>query len=310
MKEPASAFIKSAAIESGFDRVGIAKAEHLHPESERLAEWLSRGFHATMSWMDRTREKREDPSRILDGARSVISLAKNYYHPALHPEDSLKISRYAWGKDYHIVIGKMLDRLVGILQPHFPGKRFISYCDTGPVMDKVWAQRSGIGWIGKHTNVINSESGSWFFLSEIITDLECEFDVPALDHCGMCRECIDACPTGAIVEPYVLDSNKCISFLTIENRTGEIPEPYSGLLDNWVFGCDICQDVCPWNIKFQKPTDEPDFAPNEENLNLNAELFHLMTEDEFSKRFAKSPVKRAKLGGMKRNVDAAAAKKR
>jgi epoxyqueuosine reductase len=198
----------------------------------------------------------------------------------------------------------MLKRYVGRLRGRFPENNFLYYCDTGPVMEKVWAQRAGIGWIGKHTNLINQEIGSWLFLSEVISDLRCDYDVPALDHCGSCRECIDACPTEAIVEPFVLDANRCISFLTIENRDDAIPEKYLSKFDSWVFGCDICQDVCPWNLKFQTPTDERAFAPRDENMNLKPGDIHLITKENFEERFRGSPVKRARYEGFQRNARA------
>ncbi len=299
-----SEFVESAALEEGFDLVGIAAAQRLESESERLNRWLDRGYQATMNWMSRDVDKRADPLRLLPGARSVISLGKNYYVPVDHPAGTAKISRYAWGNDYHIVIGDMLKKYTKRLSEKFAGKKFMYYCDTGPVMDKVWAQRAGIGWIAKHTNVITREIGSWIFLAEVVTDLECSYDEPAVDHCGSCRACIDACPTDAIVEPYVLDSNKCISFLTIENRDSEISGELAAKLDNWVFGCDICQDVCPWNEKFQKESHESAFAPREENLNLKAIDIHLMTREDFSARFRQSPVKRAKFEGFQRNARA------
>ncbi|MGO9481888.1 MAG: tRNA epoxyqueuosine(34) reductase QueG [Candidatus Kryptoniota bacterium] len=234
----------------------------------------------------------------------MISLAKNYYTPVNYEVSCLKISRYAWGDDYHSVVGAMLKKYVDRLRGHFPENKFLYYCDTGPVMDKVWAQRAGIGWIGKHTNVINPEIGSWIFLSEVITDVVCDYDLPEADHCGSCRACLDACPTEAIVEPYVLDASRCISFLTIENKDEIIPDSLASKVDNWVFGCDICQDVCPWNKKFQAPTDNPAFEPREENLNLKAGNIHLMSRDEFAERFRQSPVKRAKYEGFRRNAEA------
>lgn len=297
-------FVKESASEEGFDLVGIAEAKQLDEESSHLREWLNRDYHGTMHWMERNFDKRTDPRKVLAGVKSVISLGKNYYSPVKHLDGSAKISRYAWGDDYHIVVGNMLKSYVKKLREKFGTKNFLYYCDTGPVMDKVWAQNAGIGWIGKHTNLISQEIGSWFFLGEVFTDLECEYDVPAVDHCGSCRECIDACPTDAIVEPYMLDANKCISFLTIENRDDEIPAELAPKLENWVFGCDICQEVCPWNEKFQTPTDNPAFAPRIENLNLKAEDIHLMTREGFTERFYKSPLKRAKYEGLRRNAEA------
>ncbi|HUI30653.1 MAG TPA: tRNA epoxyqueuosine(34) reductase QueG [Candidatus Acidoferrales bacterium] len=299
-----ASFMRESAREEGFDLVGITGAEYLTEESLHLREWLNRGYHGTMDWMEKNFEKRINPGKILDGARTVISLGKNYYVPVNHDADFLNISRYAWGDDYHLVVGKMLSKYVGKLQKQFPAGKFLYYCDTGPLMDKVWAQRAGLGWIGKHTNVINREIGSWIFLSEVITDIICDYNEPEVDHCGSCRECIDACPTEAIVEPYVLDANKCISFLTIENKDEKIPDDLSSKLSNWVFGCDICQDVCPWNKKFQVSTDEPGFFPRSENLNLKAGEVHLMSGEEFAERFHQSPVKRAKHEGFQRNAKA------
>lgn len=299
--------IKKLALDEGFDAVGIARAEPLGPESARLREWLSRGREATMTWMAENVGKRSDPTKVLEGARSVISLAKNYYAPFEYQEATAKISRYAWGDDYHVVVDGMLKSLVGKLRERWTDRKFVYYCDTGPVMDKAWAQRAGVGWIGKHTNVINRRLGSWVFLSEVITDLDCVYDEPAVDHCGTCRACIDACPTDAIAEPYVLDSNRCISFLTIENRGEAIPEQFVPDLENWVFGCDICQDVCPWNIRFGTATNEEAFLPREGILNLKVEDIHLMTRKDFSDRFRRSPVKRAKYSGLKRNAEALSA---
>ncbi len=303
-KNGVSDFIKESATNEGFDLVGIAEAGSLGEESSRLKEWLNHGYQATMNWMEKNVDKRADPREVLEGARSVISLARNYYTPSIHAEGSAKISRYAWGEDYHLIIGEMLKRYVEKLKTRFSSNKFLSYCDTGPVMDKVWAQHGGIGWIGKNTNLINQEIGSWIFLAEVITDLECEYDSPAMDHCGSCRDCLDACPTQALIEPYILDSSKCISFLTIENRDPDIPPALSRKLDNWIFGCDICQDVCPWNKKFETPTDEPAFSPKEGILNLKVEDIHLMTRKEFAVRFNRSPVKRTKFEGLRRNAEA------
>lgn len=303
-KKTSTSFVKQLASEKGFDLAGIAEACRLDEESAHLAGWLSRGYHAAMRWMETNADKRADPVRVLEGARSVVSLGKNYYTPSQHSDSSAKISRYAWGDDYHLVIGEILKEMAAELSARFPGNKFLWYCDTGPAMDKAWARRAGIGWIGKHTNVINRRIGSWIFLAEIITDLDLDYDLPETDHCGSCRACIDACPTNAIVEPYILDANKCISFLTIENREDTIPGEFVPNLDNWLFGCDICQDVCPWNRKFATSSDDPAFLPRGENLNLKPQDIHLMTREEFAERFRRSPVKRAKYEGLQRNAGA------
>ena len=240
--------IKQRAYDLGFCKVGIARADRLSQESGRLNDWLRRGYHGTMRWMESKLEKRADPRNILPGAKSVLSVALNYYTDARHADDASigKVSRYAWGDDYHDVLTQLLDKLLEQIRTIEPSAVGIAYVDTGPVMDKVWAQRAGIGWEGKHTNVITQEYGSWVFLGEIILNLELAYDEPATDHCGSCTLCIEACPTQAIVEPYVLDSNRCISYLTIEHR-GEIPPEFSAQFEGWIYGCDICQDVCPWN---------------------------------------------------------------
>ncbi|MGB9592250.1 MAG: tRNA epoxyqueuosine(34) reductase QueG [Candidatus Kryptoniota bacterium] len=297
--------IKRIAREESFDLVGISKISRLDPEAERLGEWIRRGYDADMDWIKRSYEKRVDPGRILENAKTIISFGKNYYTPFSISGGSLKISRYAWGDDYHIILNRKLKNVVVKLKEQCKEGNFVYYCDTGPVMEKAWANRAGLGWVGKNTNLINQEIGSWFFLSEIITDVECdEYDVQAMDHCGTCRKCLDACPTNALVEPYVLDSNKCISFLTIENKKSYIEPNIAGRLEGWIFGCDICQEVCPWNQKFQKPTEESEFYPRKGNLNLKAEDVHQMSLEEFNARFWKSPVKRAKLTGLKRNITA------
>lgn len=296
--------IKTKALELGFSRVGVACAQSLESEGVRLQQWLSRGYHGTMEWMQKNLEKRTDPSLLLPNARSVISLALNYYTPAEHSQDieTGKISRYAWGDDYHLVMTSRILQLVDCIKTESPGINAKVYVDTGPVMDKAWAVRAGIGWLGKHTNVITKEYGSWVFLGEIILDVELEYDEPILDFCGSCTACIEACPTDAIVEPYFLDSTKCISYLTIEHR-GPIPEELKPRFDNWVYGCDICQDVCPWN-RFQQPTGEQAFFPRTENVKpLLADLGNISAE-EFTRRFKKSPVKRTKRNGMIRNAKA------
>jgi len=296
--------IKTKAAELGFAKVGIARADALTQEGAGLQEWLARGYHGTMEWMERNLEKRVDPQVILAGAKSVVSVAMNYYADVRHSDDPRvgKISRYAWGDDYHLVMTPRIQKLLDCIKSEKPDVNAKVYVDTGPVMDKAWAVKSGIGWLGKHTNVITKEYGSWVFLGEIILDVELEYDDPIADSCGTCRACIDACPTGAIVEPYVLDSNKCISYLTIEHR-GEIRGDLKPKFENWVYGCDICQDVCPWN-SFQQQTKEEAFLPREANDAPKLEELETMTEGEFSRRFHRSPVKRTKLQGLKRNVRA------
>lgn len=295
--------VKAKALEVGFTKVGIARAEELTEEDDRLRAWLARGYHGTMDWMARNVEKRTDPRRIVPGAASVICVALNYYTPVQHADDpnTGKISRYAWGDDYHDILLTKLKMLWQWMQREFPGIEGRYYVDTGPVMEKVWAQRAGIGWIGKHTNVITQELGSWVFLGEIITTLELQEDLPATDHCGTCTLCVEACPTQAIVEPYVLDSNRCISYLTIEHR-GDIDGELGRRFEGWIYGCDICQDVCPWNHKFATESPEARFQPRPGNQAPRLDAWHAMTPQEFSERFRGSAIKRTKVAGLKRNI--------
>ena len=246
-------------------------------------------------------EKRADIKKILPEAKSVISLGLNYYFAGKYSNEKNKgkVSRYAWGKDYHLIIWAMLDELEEELKKVDPTFESISYVDTGPVMDKAWAVRSGLGWLGKHTNIINREIGSWFFIANIITNCEFDYSDQILDFCGTCTACIDACPTDAIIQEYVIDSNKCISYLTIENKE-QISEEFKDKFDSWIFGCDICQDVCPWNQKFPVETMIKDFHPQNKELNLNEVIE--MKEEEFREKFKTSPIKRAKLSGLKRNA--------
>jgi epoxyqueuosine reductase len=285
----------------GFELVGFAKADELKSESKNLKEWLDKNYQAGMDYMSKNFEKRKDVKQILPQAKSVISLGLNYYTPDSHTTDDTtgKVSRYAWGKDYHLIIWAMLDELEGELKIIDPQFESISYVDTGPVMDKAWAVRAGIGWLGKHTNVINREIGSWFFIANIITNREFDYSKQIPDFCGTCTACLDACPTNAIIQEYIVDANKCISYLTIENK-GEISAEFKGKFDNWLFGCDICQDVCPWNQKFPVETLIKDFQPQNKELNLDEVIE--MNEEEFKIKFKTSPIKRAKLNGLKRNA--------
>jgi epoxyqueuosine reductase len=287
----------------GFDLVGFAKAEVLIEESNKLKEWLRRGYHSGMKYMERNLEKRKNVDEILPGAKSIISLALNYYTDETYSNDPEKgkISRYAWGKDYHLVIWDKLIVLENILKGLDPAFDSISYVDTGPVMDKVWAKRAGLGWLGKHTNLINKEFGSWIFLSNIITNYEFNYSKEIEDFCGSCTACIEACPTNAIVEEYVIDSNKCISNLTIENK-GDIPPKFKSKFDRWIYGCDVCQDVCPWNTKFTQITDLQEFRANKGSTEILLDDVLSMDNTEFKKRFSISPIRRAKLNGLKRNA--------
>ena len=293
--------ITQKALEIGFSKIGFADSKPLDNESERLSEWLGRGYHGSMEWMERSGSKRRDPTEVLQGSRTVISLALNYYTDPQHTDEAGtgKISRYAWGDDYHDIITTMLKRLWTWMQAEFPGAEGRYYVDTGPVMEKVWAQRAGLGWIGKHTNLITQDMGSWVFLAEILTTLQVDPDQPGTDHCGTCTLCIEACPTGAIAEPYVVDSNRCISYLTIEHR-GDFPRelPFEG----WIYGCDICQDVCPWNERFAVPTPDTRFQPREGNTAVPLADWAEMNQEEFSRQFKASPVKRTKKDGLIRNI--------
>jgi epoxyqueuosine reductase len=293
--------VSQKAKQVGFDLIGFAKADVLENESNNLKEWLNKKYQAGMDYMSKNFDKRKDVRKIIPEAKSIISLGLNYYTPEEYSnqKNKGKISRYAWGKDYHLIIWSMLNELEEELKKIDPQFECISYVDTGPVMDKAWAVRAGLGWLGKHTNVINREIGSWFFIANIITNYEFDYAEKIPDFCGTCTACIDACPTKAIVQEYVVDANKCISYLTIENKK-EIANEFNGKFDNWLFGCDICQDVCPWNQKFPVETLVKDFLPQNKELNLNKILG--MNEEEFKEKFKASPVKRAKLSGLKRNA--------
>ena len=289
--------------ENGFDMVGFAKAELLNKEFEQYITWLENGYQAGMKYMEKNQGKRKDVKEIFSKAKSIISLGINYYTPQSYSGDKSKgkISKYSWGKDYHLVIWEKLFLLIQKLKEIDISFEAISYVDTGPMMDKAWSIRAGIGWQGKHTNIINKEFGSWFFIGNIITNYEFEYSMQIEDFCGTCTACIEACPTKAIIEPYIVDSNKCISYHTIENK-GEIPIELKRKFENWLFGCDICQDVCPWNIKFSQSTSITEFYNIEDKGELQLEKVMNLKEEEFASLFANSAVKRAKLKGLKRNA--------
>jgi epoxyqueuosine reductase len=268
-----------------------------------LEEWLARGYQASMSWMNNHREKRVDPRELVEGAKSVVSVIQSYYHPLDQQEDPSigKISRYALGEDYHLVMKEKLFKLLNWMMAEVPGCTGRAFVDSAPVMDKAWAAKAGLGWIGKHSNLISPEHGSWFFIGELIVDLDLAADGPILDHCGTCTRCIDACPTDAIVQPYVVDANLCISYNTIEHRGNDVPTEVHEGHGNWIFGCDVCQEVCPWN-KFRTESSEPRYAPQAARINVPLEEWAELTQEEFSATFRKSAVKRTKWDGFIRNV--------
>lgn len=295
--------IKARARQLGFEACGISKAERLDDEAARLEQWLTEGRHASMAWMARNFEKRVDPRRLVEGAQSVISVLHNYYQPVPHPSTPTvgKISRYAWGDDYHQVLKEKLFALYNWLDEQVGGIHGRAFVDSAPVLDKAWAQRSGLGWMGKHTNLINRSLGSFFFIGELIVDVPLPPDDPIPDYCGTCTRCIDACPTDAIYQPYAVDANRCISYLTIEHRGDDIPVELHPGMGNWIFGCDICQDVCPWN-KFKRPTSEARFSPRPGVTDTELREWIELDLEAFRACFRKTPVKRAKLDGFLRNV--------
>jgi epoxyqueuosine reductase len=305
-----SSNIKHYARTCGFDKIGIVPAEALTEEGAHLHDWVARGFHGQMKYMEpgymaRDPQHRSDPRLLLPSAKSVVCVALNYYRPEKHLDspDTGKISRYAWGDDYHDVLRDKLKALLAWMQQQQPEVEGKICVDTTPVMDKAWAVRAGIGWLGKHSNVITKEFGSWVFLGELLLSVELEYDsFIEPDHCGKCTACIDACPTGAIIAPYQVDATRCISYGTIELREPELPEPIKSNLEGWVFGCDICQDVCPWS-RFSKETAEERFTPREGIVEPKLQELIELSQEEFSSRFRKSPIKRAKLAGLKRNAE-------
>ena len=274
----------------------------LEKEAKQLEVWLSNNSHGKMQYMENYFDKRTDPGKLVDGAKSVISLLFNYHNPLKQQdEDAPKISQYAYGKDYHFVLKKKLLELQSFITTNFGEINCRGFVDSAPVMDKVWAEKSGLGWIGKHSNLINKEKGSYFFIAELIVDLELTSDIPIKDYCGTCSKCIDACPTNAIIKPYVVDGSKCISYLTIELKDELLPKEFEGKMDNWMFGCDICQEVCPWN-RFSTPHKEPMFEPHPDLLKLTKNEWEELTEDVFQNLFKKAAVKRTKYKGLKRNI--------
>lgn len=294
-------FIKSEAQRLGFLSCGISKAEFLEEEAPRLENYLNQNFNGQMSYMENHFDKRLNPTLLVDDAKSVISLLLNYYPEEHQIDNTFKISKYAYGQDYHYIIKEKLKELLHSIQTEIGEVSGRAFVDSAPVLDKAWAAKSGLGWIGKNSNLLTQKVGSFYFIAELIIDLDLEYDHAVTNHCGTCTACIDACPTQAIVAPYVVDGSKCISYFTIELKEN-IPTEMKGKLDDWVFGCDVCQDVCPWN-RFSKPHKEPLFNAHPELLSFTKKDWQEITEETFAKVFKNSAVKRTKLKGLKRNIN-------
>lgn len=294
--------VREAVRELGFDFCGIARARRLDDDARRLEEWLNQGFHGSMQYMENHFDLRIDPTKLVPGAKSVITLLKNYYPEQQQQKDTPGIAKYAYGNDYHDVIRAQLRQLLEKLSAEIGEIQGRGFVDSAPVLERSWAQQSGLGWIGRNGNLITRSSGSFFFIATLITDLELDYDDPiAKDYCGSCRRCIDACPTQAILPNKVVDGSKCISYFTIELKAELIPEEQKGQFNNWMFGCDTCQDVCPWN-RFSKPHHEPAFSPIPEILNLSTRDWENLTEQQFREVFRHSPLKRSKYNGIRRNL--------
>ena len=295
-----SRIIKTEAKRLGFLSCGISKAGFLEEEAPRLEKWLKNNAHGEMHYMENHFDKRLDPTKLVESSKSVVSLLLNYYPSKIQNTESYKLSKYAYGNDYHFVIKDKLKQLLEVIQDEIGEVHGRAFVDSAPVLDKAWAAKSGLGWIGKHSNLLSQQTGSFYFIAELIIDLELAYDMPVTDHCGSCTACIDACPTQAIVEPYVVDGSKCISYFTIELKE-QIPNLVKGQFEDWMFGCDICQDVCPWN-RFSKPHNEPLFNPHPELLEMTKKDWEEITQDTFNKVFHKSAVKRTNFSGLKRNI--------
>ena len=300
-KEKYTQLIKAEAQRLGFLSCGISKAGFLDEEAPRLENWLNNNMQGQMSYMENHFDKRLNPTLLVDDAKSVISLLLNYYPSELQNENSYKISKYAYGQDYHHVIKEKLKELLYFIETEIGEVSGRAFVDSAPVLDKAWAAKSGLGWVGKNSNLITQKVGSFYFIAELIIDLELEYDSPTTDHCGSCTACLDACPTEAIVAPYVVDGSKCISYFTIELKDN-LPQEMKGKFNDWMFGCDVCQDVCPWN-RFSKPHNEPLFEANSDILNFSKSDWEEITVDVFQKVFKNSAVKRTKYEGLLRNIN-------
>jgi len=297
-----SQFIKKTAQSLGFEHCGIARAMPLEEDARRLEQWLKKGYQGTMQYMESHFDLRVDPTKLVPGAKSVITLLQNYYPEARQKADTPGISKYAFGKDYHEVIRAKLKNFLQQIKETIGDIQGRGFVDSAPVLERTWAQKSGLGWVGKNGNLINKQSGSFYFIATLITDLELEYDDPfAKDYCGSCTKCIDACPTDAILPDKVIDGSRCISYFTIELKEMLIPDNMKGQFDNWAFGCDTCQDVCPWN-RFSKPHQEPAFQPIPAILDLSTQDWLDMTAESFKQLFRDSPLKRAKYEGIQRSL--------
>ena len=301
LQSESTLLIKMKARELGFSFCGISRAEFLEDEAPRLEEWLKRQYQGKMSYLERHFDKRLDPTLLVPGAKSVVSLIYNYYPQKHQDADTLKVAKYAYGEDYHFAVREKLNALMNIIHEEIGEVSGRAFVDSAPVMERAWAQRSGAGWIGKNSLLLNRDLGSFFFLAELVIDLELDYDSPVKDYCGTCTACMDACPTDAIPAPYVVDGSKCISYFTIELKD-QIPSEVRGKFENWIFGCDICQDVCPWN-RFSQQHQEPRFEPSEHLLTMSRHEWIEMTEEVFDTVFRKSPLQRARYSGLKRNID-------
>jgi len=299
--EKNTAFIKQAAAALGFDHCGIARAVQLDEDARRLEQWLHKGMHGTMRYMENYFDKRIDPRKLVDNAQSVITLLLNYYPAEQQRPDAPKVAKYAYGQDYHEVIRSKLNTLLLQIKENIGEVNGRGFVDSAPVLERSWAQRSGLGWIGKNGNLIHKQAGSFFFIATLITDLPLEYDSPVGDYCGSCTRCLDACPTGALVQPGMVDGSRCISYYTIELKEMLIPENVQGKFEQWMFGCDICQDVCPWN-RFAKPHSTVEFTPVAAILNFSTRDWEELTEDAFKEIFRHSPLKRSKFSGIQRNL--------
>ncbi len=302
MQKEISTQIKQKAIELGFSYCGISAVSPLDNEADYLKKWLENGFHGEMQYMENHFEKRTNPVFLLENAKSVISVLLNYY-PANKTEefDNYKIAKYAYGKDYHYIIKLKLNNIIELIQEEFPKATVRAFCDSAPVMEKVWAARSGLGWIGKNTCLITPKAGSYFLIGEIITDIELIYDTPIKNHCGNCTKCIDACPTSAIIAPYQLDARKCLSYLTIEYKN-DLSSEIKQHQNDWIFGCDICQDVCPWNIRFTQPCNDIDLQPNENLLKMKKQDWQHLSKPNFNTLFKNTALERTGYNRLKRNI--------